>query len=185
MCRGLSGETFSVCPGGDTGRRKLSSYGSGFRGCRNGRLNFAVTWSSAFGTWTLSDVDREGTEVEPEWLAKPGKRSGPIVSAVEGRDSDIDRGSGRRNAVLSGDDGGCRLVEAVTGKPGPALWTGAHSACGMKTRANRRSVRNRGAGSEPSGEGQAPRWNTGRRSIESEYADRHRGGNRRSGHRNR
>lgn len=185
MCRGLSGEAFSVCSGGDTGRRRPPSHGFCFGGRGSGRSGAAATQCLVFGTRTLSDVDREGRGVEPGRLAKPEKRSGPNVSSAEGHDSDVGRGRGRQDRVLPG--GGCRsrLVETVTGRSGPALWSGVRTACGTETRANCRPVGSRGAGLLPSGEGRAPRWNAGRCCIESRYADRRRGGNRRSGHRNR
>lgn len=99
---------------------------------------------------------REGTGVEPGWLAKPGKHSGPIVNPTEGRNSDFDRGRGRRHAVLPGGDSRCRLVDAVAGKPGQCSGPGPVPLAEQKPEPCR-PVGNHNAGSEPSGEGQASR----------------------------
>jgi hypothetical protein len=130
--------------------------------------------------WT----DREGTEVEPGRLAKPGKRSRPMVRSMEGRGSDVGRGSGRRDQTLSG--GGCRrrLVDTVTGKPGPALWTGtaplAERKPSQKPTAGTSRSRVGAFGQRPGTE-----TNRGRHASNPGTPNRHRGGDRRTDHGNR
>lgn len=112
MCRGQTGGAFRVAQVETSGGRDRH------RTDRVQEVAEAVLWASRqrdvhlFGTWTPSDVDREGRGAKPERLANPGRCSGPNVSPVEGRDSDLGRGSGRKAQSYQ-----AMTVEVVSSKP--------------------------------------------------------------------
>jgi len=103
---------------------------------------------------------------------------------MEGRGSDVGRRSGRRDETLSGDGRRRRLVDTVTGKPGPALWTGT-VRLRNGNRAKSRPLGRRGAWTEPSGNGQAPRPTVVGFASNPGTPNRHRVGDRRPDHGNR